>query len=100
MTGELIKSFLVGLGFGVDDASLAKFNQAIASATLRVAALYGSIKVAAAGIVFGLSDISEGFEKLGYEYRIIAPAINKALVLRRELLEGLRRGRDQYHPGR
>ncbi len=87
MTGDVIKSFLVGLGFGVDDASLAKFNKAIASATLRVTALYASIKVAAAGIVYGLSKISEGFEQMGYEYRIIAPAINKALVLRRELLK-------------
>lgn len=87
MTGEVIKSFLVGLGFGVDDASLAKFNKAIDSAAIRVTALYASIKIAAAGIVFGISKISEGFEQMGYEYRIIAPAINKALVLRRELLK-------------
>lgn len=87
MNGEIIKSFLVGLGFGVDDASLSKFNKAIASATLKVTALYASVKVAAAGIVYGISEISEGFEKMGYEYRIIAPAINKALVLRRELLK-------------
>lgn len=84
--GEVIKSFLVGLGFGVDESSLAKFNKAIASASLRVVALYGTIKVAAAGIFWGISKISEGFEQMGYEYRIIAPAINKALVLRRELL--------------
>lgn len=86
MGDELIKSFLVGLGFGVDDASLKKFNSAIASATVRVAALYGAVNAAAAGIVAGISDISDGFEKMGYEYHIIAPAINKALVLRRELL--------------
>lgn len=87
MTGEVIKSFLVGLGFDVDDASLAKFNKAIATATIRVTALYASVKVAAAGILYGISNISEGFEKMGYEYRIIAPAINKALVLRQELLK-------------
>lgn len=86
MTGEIIKSFLVGLGFGVDESELAKFNKAIQSAAVRVTALYASINVAAGGIVKGISDISEGFEKMGYEYRIIAPAINKALVLRRELL--------------
>lgn len=83
---ETIKSFLVGLGFGVDEASLSKFNRAIASATLKVAALYGAIKVTSAGIVYGLSEISQGFEKMGYEYKIIAPAINKALILRREML--------------
>lgn len=87
MNGEIIKSFLVGLGFGVDNASLSKFNQSIASASKRVTALYASIKVLAAGIFWSISKISEGFEQMGYEYRIIAPAINKTLVLRRELLK-------------
>jgi hypothetical protein len=45
------------------------------------------VKVLAAGIFWSISKISEGFEQMGYEYRIIAPAINKALVLRRELLK-------------
>lgn len=87
MTGEVLKSFLVGLGFGVDDASLAKFNKAITSATLKVTALYASTKVAAAGIVYGISKISEGFEQMGYEYKLIAPAINKALILRQEMFK-------------
>lgn len=87
MDGDLIKSFLVGLGFGVDDASLSKFNKSIASATLKVTALYASIKVTSAAILYGISKISEGFEQMGYEYHIIAPAINKALLLRRELLK-------------
>lgn len=87
MTPDVIKEFLVGLGFGVDDSSLAKFNKAIASATLRVTALYAASKAMATAVVYGISKISEGFEQLGYEYRIIAPAINKALILRRELLK-------------
>lgn len=90
MTGEVIKSFLVGLGFGVDDTSLSKFNKAILSASTRVTALYATIKVAAAGIFWGISKISEGFEQMGYEYRIIAPAINKALMLRQALLSAYR----------
>lgn len=87
MNGEVIKSFLVGLGFGVDDSSLSKFNKAIASAGVKVAALYASIKLTASAIVFSISKISEGFEQMGYEYRIIAPAINKTLMLRREMLK-------------
>ena len=87
MSGEVIKSFLVGLGFDVDDASLSKFNKSITAATLKVAALYTSIKVAAAAITYGISEISESFEKLGYEYRLIVPAINKAILLRQELLK-------------
>lgn len=86
MTGDIIKSFLVGLGFDVDDKELANFNKAIASATTKVAALYGTIQVATAGIGYAISKVSEDFERLGYEYHIIAPAINKALLLRRELL--------------
>lgn len=87
MTGELIKSFLVGLGFEVDSSSLAQFNKAIASAALRVTALYTSIQVAAAGIFYSISKISDGFEQMGYEYRLIAPAISKTLLLRRALLQ-------------
>jgi hypothetical protein len=87
MNPEVIKSFLVGLGFGVDDKSLTSFNKAIASATLKVTALYSASKLMAAGMVAAVAKISEGFEQMGYEYRIIAPAINKALLLRRELLK-------------
>lgn len=87
MEGEVIKSFLVGLGFGVDDASLSKFNKAIASASVKVVALYATIQTVATGIFFGISKISEGFEQMGYDLRLIAPMINKTLVLRRELLK-------------
>lgn len=87
MNGNIIKSFLIGLGFEVDDSSLSKFNKAITSATQKVAAMYAGIQAATAGVFYGISKISEGFESLGYEFRIIAPAINKALVLRREMLK-------------
>lgn len=87
MTGEVIKSFLVGLGFDVDDSSLAKFNKAIQTATIRVVGLYTAVQAAAAGILYSISKISEGFEEMGYEYHLIAPAINKALTLRYELLK-------------
>lgn len=90
MNPELLKSFLVGLGFGVDDASYAKFNKAIATATLRVAALYGSIEATTGAVAFGITKISQSFEDLGYEYKIIAPAINKALILRQEMLKAYR----------
>lgn len=87
MTGEVIKSFLVGLGFEIDDAGLAKFNKSISMAAVKVTALYAAVKIAAAGIVYGISKISEGFEQMGYEYRIISPMINKTLMLRREMLK-------------
>lgn len=86
MGTEVIKSFLVGLGFGVDDKTLAQFNKAIASAAIKVTALYGSIKLAAAGIFYGISKISQSFENMGYELRLIQPAMNKWLVLRQAML--------------
>lgn len=91
MTGEVIKSFLVGLGFGVDDASLSKFNKAISSAALKVTALYATIKASAAGIFYSIAKISEGFEEVGYNLRLVAPAINKMLILRNAMLDAYRR---------
>ncbi len=90
MQGDVIKSFLVGLGFGIDDASYAKFNNAIATATKRVAALAGIVELSAGGIAAGIAEVSKSFEQMGYEYHIIAPAINKALILRQELLKSYR----------
>lgn len=87
MQGEIIKSFLVGLGFDVDESSLAAFNKGIQSAALRVTALYGSINALAGGVVFAFSKISDSFEEMGYQYHIIAPAVNKAIVLRQELIK-------------
>lgn len=90
MGTEVIKSFLVGLGFGVSDSDLAKFNKAIASATLKVSAMYGAIQLMAGATFKTISGISQGFEEMGYEYRIISPMINRTLLFRRELLRAYR----------
>lgn len=87
MSPDLIKSFLVGLGFTVDNASYAKFNESIKTATKRVLALYAASKAMAAGVFLGISKVAQGFEQLGYQFRIIAPSINRELMLRRELLK-------------
>lgn len=91
MGDEVIKSFLVGLGFGVDDASLAKFNKAILSATARVTALYASVKLSAAGIFYAITKISAGFEEVGYNLRLVAPAMNKMLILRAAMLDAYKK---------
>jgi hypothetical protein len=87
MSQEVIKSFLVGLGFDIDESGLAKFNRSVENASVKVLALSTAIEATATAIAYGISDIAQSFEKMGYEYRIIAPAINKALILRRELLK-------------
>jgi len=97
VTGDIIKQFLVSLGFAVDQKSLGEFNKGIASATKRVTALYTSIKVMSAAVFYGISKVSEGFEQMGYEMRLISPTINKVLVLRQELLKAYSRaGVDIY----
>ncbi len=85
--GEVIKSFLVGLGFDIDESSLSAFNKSVQTAALRVTALYGAVNAFAGSMVYAFSKISEGFEEMGYQYHIIAPAINKAIVLRNELFK-------------
>lgn len=90
MNGETIKQFLIGLSFGIDEAALSKFNKALSSATLKVTALAVSVKVAAAGIFYGISKISDSFEQLGYELRLIAPPVTKMLQLRQELMKAYR----------
>lgn len=90
MSGEVIKSFLVGLGFSIDEAGLSKFNKSILSAAARVTALYGSIKLSTAGIFYGITKISQGFEDLGYSLRLVAPAANKMLILRQAMLDAYR----------
>lgn len=87
MTGDVIKSFMVGLGFNVDDQSLEKFNKSITMAAVKVTALATGITAAAGFIGKAITGISESFEDIGYQFHIIAPAINKALVLRNEMLK-------------
>lgn len=85
MTGEVIKKFLVSLGFGVDDSQLKKFNKSIGDASKRVGMLATAIKASAAATFYGIAKISEGFEEMGYQYRMIAPAVNKEILLRKAL---------------
>ena len=87
MSGNIIKEFLVGLGFEVDSSSLDKFNKALANAAVKVTALYVGIQALAAGVFKSMSDISKDFEQIGYDLRIIAPAINRTIILRREMLK-------------
>lgn len=86
MGGETIKSFLVGLGFEVDSGSLSKFNKSISEATVKVAALATATIAMASAVAKSITSVSADFEEMGYEYHLIAPAINKALLLRQELL--------------
>jgi hypothetical protein len=87
VNGETIKSFLVGLSFDVDSSSLEKFTKSIAIASAKVVALGTAIAGTAAAIFHGISKISESFEDMGYQMRLVAPQVNKFLILRQAMLE-------------
>lgn len=80
MSAETIKEFLVGLGFKVDEAGLAKFSEGIASASLRVTALAAATTAAAGVIVAGVQKIAADFDqmdKLATQFRTTADAIDE-----------------------
>jgi hypothetical protein len=80
MSAETIKEFLVGLGFKVDEAGLAKFSQGIASASLRITALAVATTAAAGAIVAGVQKIAADFDqldKLASRFRTTADAIDE-----------------------
>lgn len=80
MSGEVIKEFLVGLGFKVDEAGLAKFTAGITSATVAVTAM-GAATVAAAGAIFaGVKGVAEEYNqlsKLAEQFRTTADAVDE-----------------------
>jgi phage-related protein len=65
MNGEVIKEFLVGLGFKIDEAGLSKFSSGITNATIAVGAI-GTAAVAAAGAITAfVSGVADKFDAVG-----------------------------------
>lgn len=80
MNGEVIKEFLVGLGFKIDEAGLKSFGAAIGGASVQAAAL-GAAAVSAAGVVFAAVQHIAGeyfeLDKLATRFRTTAAAIDE-----------------------
>lgn len=65
MSGTVIKEFLVGLGFQVDEAGLSKFDEGISSASINIAA-FGVASVAAAGAVIAfVGSVADQLDAVG-----------------------------------
>ena len=65
MSGAVIKEFLVGIGFQVDEAGLKKFDEGIKSASVKVAA-FGAASAAAAGaIVAFVGSVANRLDAIG-----------------------------------
>jgi len=84
--GDILKQFLVSLGFGVDEKQLKTFMKAVDQTVSKVKVMSAAIVGLAGGAFFGIAKISEGFEEMGYATRMIAPAINKAILLRQAMI--------------
>lgn len=80
MNSEVIKEFLVGLGFKIDDAGLAAFSGGIASATAKATALAAAATAAAGAVVAFVQDIASGFDemdRLATQFRTTADAVDE-----------------------
>lgn len=64
MSADVIKDFLVSLGFKIDDAGMKKFTGGIESATLTVAKLGVTLEATALAVVAFTAKISSGLEDL------------------------------------
>lgn len=64
MNGDTIKEFLVGLGFQVDDASLASFNAGIANASVKALALGAAVTAAAGAVFFAVNQMAGELDDL------------------------------------
>lgn len=65
MNGEVIKEFLVGLGFQIDETGLSKFSSGITNATIAIGAI-GTAAVAAAGAITAfVAGVADKFDALG-----------------------------------
>lgn len=80
MSGEVIKEFLVGLGFKIDDAGLAKFTSSITTATVAVTAMGAAAAAAATAVFAGVKSVAAEYDqldKLATQFRTTADAIDE-----------------------
>lgn len=80
MNAEVIKEFLVGLGFKVDDAGLAKFTSSIKGAAIGVTALGAAVTAAATAVTAEVTKIAgEMYEldKLAKRFRATAGSVDE-----------------------
>ena len=73
---ETIRSFLVGLGFKVDDASQRNFVSALEGATLRAKLLGDAIEAMARVVVDKVGQVATQFEQLFYQSQRVGASAN------------------------
>ena len=77
---EVIKEFLVGLGFKIDEAGMARFVTGVSKATVAVTAMGAATTAAAAAVFAGINSVASEYyqlERLGVQFRSTAEAIDQ-----------------------
>lgn len=80
MKTEVIKEFLVGLGFKIDESGMARFVAGISKATVAVTAMGAATTAAAAAVFAGINSVASEYyqlERLGVQFRSTAEAIDQ-----------------------
>ena len=80
MKTEVIKEFLVGLGFKIDEAGMARFVTGVSKATVAVTAMGAATTAAAAAVFAGINSVASEYyqlERLGVQFRSTAEAIDQ-----------------------
>jgi hypothetical protein len=77
---EVIKEFLVGLGFKIDEAGMARFVTGISKATVAVTAMGAATTAAAAAVFAGINSVASEYyqlERLGVQFRSTAESMDQ-----------------------
>lgn len=82
MNEEVIKEFLVSIGYKTDETSLRKFTLSLASVTKKVMALGVAVAAAATAVVAGVKVISGEMERLYYASQRTGETVGNIMALR------------------
>lgn len=82
MDDDILREFLVGLGFKVDEVGMKKFTDSVATVTKGVMAAGVAIAATATAIVAGVAVISNQMEKLYYASQRTGETVGNLMALR------------------
>jgi hypothetical protein len=82
MSDNVLREFLVSLGFQVDEASMKKFTTSVEGVTKSVVKVGAEVAASAAGIVAGVKIISSQMENLYYASQRTGATVGNIMALR------------------
>lgn len=82
MSDNVLREFLVSLGFQVDEASMKKFTTSVEGVTKSVMKVGAEVTAAAAGVVAGVKIISSQMENLYYASQRTGATVGNIMALR------------------